>query len=68
MAKTVSMTLRLPPEVKASLEATAARTHRSQQAVAIEAIAKATSGHEQRISDAARRIVERDRAILNRLA
>ncbi|WP_142160285.1 hypothetical protein [Cellulomonas sp. SLBN-39] len=55
------------PEVKANLEA-AARGHRSQPAVPAGATGASTSTDATRVSDAAVRIVERDRAVLTRLA
>ncbi|MBK5248396.1 MAG: hypothetical protein JJE50_03030 [Actinomycetales bacterium] len=62
------MTLRLPPDVKEALRATAARENRSMQAVAIDAIERYTSERTRRRDEILARILVEDKDLLDDLA
>ncbi|GAA3800921.1 ribbon-helix-helix protein, CopG family [Cellulomonas soli] len=64
----MATTLRLPPELQARLKETAAREHRSEHAVIVEAIERYTADRDRRRDIALARVLERDQAILDALA
>ena len=69
MATTIiSKTLRLPPEVDASLKATAEREGRSENAVAVDAITRYTTGRERRRDELIDRVLIEDAGLLADLA
>lgn len=67
-APIVSKTLRLPLEVDASLKATAEREGRSENAVAVDAIARYTTGRERRRDELIDRVLIEDAGLLADLA
>ena len=64
----MAMTLRLPPDVKEALRATAARENRSMQAVAIDAIERYTTERTRRRDEILARILVEDKDLLDDLA